>query len=375
MTTRSLLRAAGLVMWAFVGVPAAYHVVRDPEGVSHASLAIWFGAFLVFGATFFRATGGEGSATTRLLFVQTLAALVMNTVLCTGFEVALLVVVAVQLGLVLPVRSALVWLVVQSVLLFALATHHMGMAHGSYWSIAAIGLEAFAFTLATMAGRETAARRALERTNAELETTRESLARASRDAERLRIARELHDLLGHDLIALHLELETARHVAEGRAKDRIERAHDVAKTLLADLRSAVSKLREEPKSIDVAGVVRAIFAKVKSPRVHFDAPASLFVEDAEREGAIVRFCQEVVTNAIKHAAAENLWITLAAGASSVELTARDDGKGTAAATPGHGLVGMRERFERLGGEVVVESGNGEGFRVRARLPVGAVEAS
>jgi len=71
-----------------------------------------------------------------------------------------------------------------------------------------------------MAGREATARRALEETNAELEATRESLALATRDAERLRIARDLHDLLGHDLIALHLELETARHLADGKAMDR-----------------------------------------------------------------------------------------------------------------------------------------------------------
>lgn len=243
MTTRSLLRAAGLLVWAFAGTPAALSIAERPGRISTQGLAVWIGAFVVFGVTFFRATraaapeGGEG---TRLLLVQTLAALAMNLFVCTGFEAALLVVVAVELGLFLPLSLGLPWLAAQSIMICLLATHHMGWESGGYWSIAVIGGEAFAFTVAAMAGREAAARRALEKTNAELEATRESLAGASRDAERLRIARELHDLLGHDLIALHLELETARHLAEGKAKEPVERAHDVAKRLLADVRHAVS---------------------------------------------------------------------------------------------------------------------------------------
>ena len=357
MTTRHLLRAAGLLVWAFAGIPATLHSVGEP------TFPVWAGAFLVFGLVFFRASSAnakEGREPTRLLALQALAALVMNTVLCTGFEVALLVVVAVQLGLLMPLSRALPWLAVQCILAFALASHHMGLRAGGTWSIAVVGITAFAFTIATMAGREAAARR-------ELESTRGELARATRDAERLRIARDLHDLLGHDLIALHLELETARHLAQGDAKKPVERAHDVAKTLLADLRKAVSSLREE-SSDDVAKSIRAFAAKVTEPCIHFDGPESLEVADAERSNALVRAAQEIVTNAIKHASARNLWIELAAKNGTIELAARDDGRGAASFVPGNGLSGMRERLEKLGGELVVESAEGTGFRVRATLP-------
>jgi signal transduction histidine kinase len=372
MTTRSLLRAAGLLMWAFAGIPTVLRIAENPKQISHAGLAVWVGAFVVFGVTFFRATRAdapEGREASRALAIQTCAALGMNTMLCTGFEAALVIVVAVQLGLLLPLSSGLPWVVVQSVLLFTLATLHMGWPSGGHWMIFVIGAETFAFTVAAMAGREAAARRELERTNVELEATRESLALASRDAERLRIARELHDLLGHDLIALHLELETARHLAEGKAKEPVERAHDVAKRLLADVRKAVSSLREGGGPIDVADGVRAVVANVQEPHVHLEAPAQLDIVDAERANAVVRCVQEIVTNAIKHAHAENLWITMTPRDGHVELVARDDGRGTGGLTPGNGLSGMRERLEKLGGELVLDSAEGDGFRIRARLPI------
>src|SRR5688500_9098844 len=129
MATRTFLRAAGLVVWAFAGIPSALGVVRDPEIFTPGAMAVWLGAFVIFGVTFFRASRNgapEGRAATQLLLLQTGCALVMNIVFCTGFEAALLIVVAVQLGLRLPLGVAVAWLLGQSVLLLALAGYHMG---------------------------------------------------------------------------------------------------------------------------------------------------------------------------------------------------------------------------------------------------------
>lgn len=375
MTTRGLLRAAGLLTWAFAGIPAATSIATETTCSSVggvASIAAWVGAFVVFGLTFFRATREDSSdprKTARMIAVQTFAALAMNVVLCTGFEAALLVVVAVQIGLALPLVRGLVWAAAQTLGLFVLATYHMGSDRSVRWVIAVTGAEAFAFTIAAIAGREAAARRALEKTNAELEATRESLARASRDAERLRIAREMHDLLGHDMIALHLELETARHVTEGRGKEAVERAQKIGKTLLADLRAAVSSLRADASPVDVAADVRALVERVQEPRIHLVAPELLDLRDPERANTLVRCVQEIVTNTIKHAGAENLWITLERRNGCIELKARDDGRGAPSVVPGNGLEGMRERMTALGGDLVLETNDGEGFRVRAVLPI------
>jgi len=361
MTSRSLLRVAGLLMWAFAGIPTAYGIACDRGGAPAGYLLAWASAFIVFGVTFLRGTATE--PTRRMLLVQIAAAATMNVFFCTGFEVALFVVVTVQLGLVLPLREGLAWLAGVTVLAVALALMHMTTRFGVYWSVGVVGFETFAFTVAAMAGREAAARRKIEQMSAEL-------TRASRDGERLRIARELHDLLGHDLIALHLELETARHLTEGPAKERIDRAHDVAKGLLADVRKAVTSLRETPGAMDVADAIRSVLENVQGPRVHLDAPASLAIEDDERANAVVRCVQEIVTNTLKHARAENLWITVTERERDVELVARDDGRGVAEGrvTPGNGLAGMRERIERLGGALAFESKRGEGFHVRATVP-------
>jgi signal transduction histidine kinase len=365
MTTRSLLRAAGLLVWVFVGVPIALRAMN--EGWSLSALLPWLSAFGVFGWGFLRATSADPPASmVRILGVQTLAALTMNTLLCTGFEVALLVVVAVELGWTLSLRSAVVWLFTQTAFAAGLAVFHMGIYRGGWWSAAFAFASTFAFVVAAMAGREAAARRVLEKTNAELEATRDELARASRDAERLRIARELHDLLGHDLVALHLELEVARHLADERTRGHVERATEVARGLLADVRAAVSRLREGPT--DVSAELRALVSKVSGPHVHLDLPAKLQRIDAESANALVRCVQEIVTNAMKHASAENVWISIARVDEGLEVTARDDGRGAAAVEPGNGLAGMRERIEQLGGKLDLEMKPGSGFRLHAKIP-------
>jgi signal transduction histidine kinase len=287
----------------------------------------------------------------------------MLTIMCSGFEATLLVVVAVELGLALPPAKATAWLAGQSVVFFALTMQHMDWPAGGYWSLGAVGFATFAFTVATIAGREAAARRELARANAALE-------RASRDAERLRIAGELHDLLGHDLVALHLNLEAARHVATGGAAEPVARAHEVAKKLLADVRAAVSSLRDDAPPRDLALELRAVAAGVQSPRVHLDAPDGLTLDDGARANAVVRCVQEIATNAMKHAHAENLWIALSREGDLLRLAARDDGRGASALAAGNGLRGMRERIERLGGEVSFETRAGGGFRVSVSLPVG-----
>src|SRR5262245_21957873 len=136
MTTRGLLRAAGLLTWVFAGIPAAISIATERSCSSVAgafAIAAWIGAFGVFGFTFFRATRKDTSGDrtiVRLIAVQTVTALAMNIVLCTGFEAALLVVVSVQLGLTLSLVPGVVWLVVQSLGLLALVTHHMGSGRG-----------------------------------------------------------------------------------------------------------------------------------------------------------------------------------------------------------------------------------------------------
>jgi signal transduction histidine kinase len=358
MSTRALLRIAGVLVWLVSGLPAALGIARDPGCMPQWGHPVWLGAFAVFGLAFWKVSAQSQGL--RLIAVQSVAALTMLVFICTGFESALLVVVAVQLGLFVRARVALPWLLLQSAGMTLLAYQHMpGL--WLYWSVVVTGIEAFAFVVASIAAKEAAARRALA-------AAQDELARLSRDAERLRIARELHDLLGHDLVALNLHLEAARHLPSGpEALAELEQSRTAAKALLADLREAVGALREGPT--DIRGRLTQVASGIAAPKVHLEVGDGVERVDEPRAQALVRCVQEIVTNAAKHAGATNLWISVSRPNGAVLLTARDDGKGSAAVVPGHGLNGMRERLSGFGGDLRFESAVGQGFTLHATLPV------
>ncbi|GGU91767.1 hypothetical protein GCM10010182_03510 [Actinomadura cremea] len=201
--------------------------------------------------------------------------------------------------------------------------------------------------------------------NAELRAATELLAESSRSGERLRIARELHDLLGHQLTALVLELEVAAHRSDEPAKAHVERARGLARDLLGDVRTAVGELRGRTVPLDRA--LREVVADLPQPRVHLRVDEGVEPDEA-CAAALIRCVQEVVTNAIRHAEARNLWVEVVREGDGVVLSARDDGCGTSVLRLGNGLAGMRERVGQLGGEVSFDTRNGFGVRVRVPSP-------
>lgn len=213
--------------------------------------------------------------------------------------------------------------------------------------------------------REQRMRRELAEAHVELQAAGVLLEASARTAERLRISRDLHDLIGHQLTVLTLELEAARHREGDRAREHVDQAGRVARDLLADVRSTVDALRTDPRDGLAASLAR----------IGADAPGlDVAVEvadgvrpDEEQAAALVRAVKEIVTNTLRHADARELWIDLGLDGGTVRLTAADDGRGAADARPGNGLTGMRERFEALGGGAAFDGG--DGFRVSAWMPV------
>src|SRR5690606_29431702 len=188
------------------------------------------------------------------------------------------------------------------------------------------GFSLFLFVTSLVARQQTQAREEQRRLNAELRATRLLLAESARVNERTRISRELHDLLGHHLTALSLNLEVAGHITEGRAQEHVHQAHTLAKLLLTDVREAVSQLRDSG-AIDLAAALRPLTQRVPSLDVHLDVPSPLNVEDPAGAHVLSRCHQEIITNAVRHAGARNLWITARREAGGVSLEARDDGNG------------------------------------------------
>ena len=236
-------------------------------------------------------------------------------------------------------------------------------------ALALAGLQAFAVLAAHLMRRESAARRELASANAELIATRELALAGGRAAERLRIARDLHDVLGHHLSALSLNLEAAaleRRSGSVRGPDPLETARGLTRSTLGQVREVVGQLRQEERA-DVGAALRELASAIPSPTIHLRLPDDLPPIDAERALALVRCAQECVTNAIRHASAENLWIALEAREGGFDLVVRDDGRGAAALAEGNGLAGMRERLVALRGRLSVSPGP-PGFEARVWVP-------
>jgi signal transduction histidine kinase len=301
-----------------------------------------------------------------LLGLQAVAALAAAFVAGTSTEGAMQVAVAAQLAARAPLAVAMVAAVAQSVALGAI----LGMSRPLEIAVdvpaAWFAFQAFAILLTHVARSEAEARAALLERNVQLLATRHLLAERTRSGERLRIARDLHDGLGHHLTALSLNLEAASHLAGGGTREHIARAQAVAKSLLGDVRHTVSGVRDE--AIDPLPAIRALVEPIDVPRVHLSTPDALPACDAARAETLLRLVQEIVTNALRHAQARNLWISLSTTPRGIDVDGRDDGRGADGWRDGNGLRGMRERLAELGGSLDISSTPGSGFAVHARIP-------
>jgi signal transduction histidine kinase len=361
--TLRVLRISGLFAWLLVAAPALVQGAGNPR-----AFVFWLGSLLAFGLLFAWSTGTTsrpGPALSATLAAESACVIVMVAIQCRGLEGTLLVLVALQLALVAERRAGLAVIALQSAALAAAIAHHWTPRQAFLLTPPYFGFQLLAFLLMERVVLESRGRLQLERLNAELASTHELLAESARLGERLRIARELHDAMGHHLVALSLNLEALDPTA---ARAPLETARGLTRRLLDDVERVAHTLDRE-RGVDLSAALRALAADIPSPRVHVDARE--LRSDPERAHTLLRCCQEIVTNSVKHAHAANLWITIQSGPEGVLLEARDDGAGTDRLVLGHGLSGMRRRVEELGGALDLETRSGAGFRLRALFPVAA----
>jgi signal transduction histidine kinase len=370
-----LLRFAGLFTWLCAAIPLVlmrfwYSVPLSDEQY----LALWI-LHLVFGFTYWnqvRSLPVRTGLAHRLLIlaVLTISALGVSWMAQTSLGGILLLIVAGLLPWTLPLPGAVAWLFGQTLLLALVIDHipDISLADAALTGGLFLGVSLFAFMTGIVALRQHAARDELRKVNSELRATQALLAENTRIAERVRIARELHDLVGHHLTALTLNLEVATHLVEGKALEHVQQAHSLAKLLLVDVREVVSEMREDDK-VDLSAALRTLVEGTPEPRIHLDLPAALALTDPQRAQVLLRCAQEIITNSVRHARASNLWIGLAQDESRLALTARDDGRGVDEVEAGNGLRGMAERLRQMGGDLKIETSPGAGFTLRAWMPV------
>ncbi len=381
-----LLRYAGLFQYACVGTPFLRYqtVIEDlaRQGLPTAYASLWLGCYLLFGLVFWFLTRdlGEKPRSPLRRAVQICLLLVLNVMVMaigwfsqSGIAALLLAVIAVVLPWLLSLRVGIAWLVLQNfslVPVFASIREPVySLSDAFLQSSLYLGFIVLAFVTALVTKQQVEGREEQRRLNSELRATRALLAESSRFAERMRISRELHDLIGHHLTALSLNLEVASHLVSGAAIEHVRQSQTIAKLLLSDVREVVSQLRDDD-SIDLTQALRVLVEGVPGLTIHLQLPPRFRVDDPRRAQVLLRCAQEIITNAVRHADAHNLWLQFERhGEHQMAIHARDDGRGATDLVAGNGLMGMRERLAEFGGSLDVTDGQGKGFALDAWLPL------
>ncbi len=278
----------------------------------------------------------------------------------------------------------MVWLVTRNVVHLAFAALLVaqglvpspvaGMA--SLWVLALVTLPHFtwtalAFAVGLIAESERKRREELAELHEALRSAQLRLADRARLEERFEVARELHDSVGHHLAALNVQLELARHLEGAGSRAAVAEAHGLGRLLLSEVRDVVATMRTE-RALDLPSALEQLAKVVPTPKVCLSIEQGLTVSEPASAHALYRCAQELVTNSVRHAEAQHVWLELKRRDGGLSLRVHDDGRGSEAPVWGHGLRGIHERAQALHGEVSLQSAPGSGFSLELWLPeVGA----
>lgn len=355
------LNLAGLLTWLAVALSLPADDAADPR--AWAVLVAFLGMF--FAHSFIGANRPRLAA--GLLALQAACALALVALAPRGGTAPVLLVVLVAQGAHwLSPRATIALALTLDIGLWALLAH---AGHPAPLTVAVVyaGFQAFAALTAHYASSALRSRDALARVNADLLATRALLADSARDAERLRMARELHDVAGHKLTALMLNLRVLRSDPALAARPEIDVAQRMAQELLGDLRDVVHALRDT-RGLDLATALRALAAPMPRPSLELQIADDVRVDDPAVAEALLRLVQEALTNAARHADADRLCVRIAREGGTIAVHVEDDGRVRGAIREGSGLTGMRERIAAHGGTVAWSRTAQGGLAIDARLP-------
>ncbi|HXD26546.1 MAG TPA: sensor histidine kinase [Propionibacteriaceae bacterium] len=217
--------------------------------------------------------------------------------------------------------------------------------------------------------------------NARAAAAEEAVARQSSE-ERLRIARELHDIIGHSLGTIAVQAGVGRHLMDTepeKAADALDSIAKISRDSLDEVRSVVAALRDDeppyrpsPSLTDLPDLIETV--RITGLAVELKLPDDLEAIPRQAGAAVYRITREALTNVVRHARASTASVQVDHHDGLVEVAIRDDGGGVGNGREphsgaGNGITGMRERAEALGGSLSAGPAQDGGFLVTARLPV------
>jgi signal transduction histidine kinase len=205
----------------------------------------------------------------------------------------------------------------------------------------------------------------------------ERRAAEQRNEERLRLARDLHDALGHNVAMISMQSAVAAEALPERVSDAqraVAEIRGISVATMSELRSTVRWLRSLESVVELPAGMEDLSALAEQARSNgldvriVESGDQRYVPDALGRVSY-RIVQEALTNVIRHANAATVTVTLDRGPDALSITVRDDGQGAAEVVEGNGVRGMRERVTELGGQLdVTSTGRGAGTVVTAELP-------
>lgn len=369
-----LLKLSGFGIWITL---LLIHFVNRLPGAAPPQGFIsqpWLLSWLLFGGGFWICTTeSEWShrLRTAMLSFQILSSLYMSWLDPSDNYVGFLfVIIAWQLVLFVRQKLAFIWILAPTALL-AMIRFPARVTKYSWMAMAICFLfRCFTYLIVLCVKKEADARSEQAIVNAELRAAQEIFAERTRSFERLRISQELHDVLGHRLVALSLHLEVALNKGQMEAAEpHLRKAKLIGSELMTDIRDIVGTLRRS-EGIDLSQALHQLTENLPGLKVNLSIPERLPLQDSEQAHALLRCVQEVVTNTLKHAQASTLWIEIQISEGVVKVEAWDNGCGSRIdRTLGLGLLGMKDRFEKLGGDVRIQAKSGAGFALCAWLPL------
>lgn len=366
----SPLRLAGYLAWFTVWLSNWQGFGRYPEWSTwlHASMPLFLVLFV--GEAALRERFGRAGFVLSVTGMATIA-LLTSALVPFGAAPILLVLVGALLATVLDgTRLALALAVLGVAFAVVALAFWPGPLSGRMISFFAYcSFVGFAVLVMRMAVRAEALAERLKEANSDLLATRSLLAEGARESERLSLSRELHDVAGHTLTALKLNLAALARDARQPEPERVALCARLADDLLQNLRAVVRQQRRH-EGLNIAESLSRLAEPFTRPRLRLEVEAGLRIAGLERAEAVLRMVQEGLTNAARHSSAQWLTVALRREGDTLCLRLEDDGRLAALPRPGNGLDGMRERLEAVDGSLAIDRGPGGGLRLTARLPAG-----
>jgi signal transduction histidine kinase len=299
-----------------------------------------------------------------LVFIQLVAIFSLYYLIPYSVVAILMTICMAQLPYYTSIRNSVLLSIPLSVPLWLIYQFGWG---DSYAWISAILFWAFnLFSIVTMGTRlrETKALEREQAINRELRATQMLLQEASKQNERTRIARDIHDLIGHHLTALSINLQVAARKADDELKPTLEKSQSITKLLLSDVREAVSDLRDSAV-LDIENALQSLSYHSADKRVEVVCQKKLGIQSIDIADAVLRISQEAVTNFLKHSNGDCQSISLSCQGDKLCLFIEDNGS-TQHFKGGNGLTGMQERANEIGADLSVQT-KGRGFSIQLTL--------